>query len=89
MAAVQILKPCPASGNGVHTWVFYAACRLVEAGLSHEQAETEIEPLMTREPNPPSEIMDALRSARGDRNRSTPRWSRENPAAIAALAPGQ
>jgi hypothetical protein len=76
------LKPCPTSGEGVHTWLFYAACRLVEAGLSNEQAEPEIEALMTREPNPLSEIIDALRSARGERRRSTPRWSPVNPRAI-------
>jgi hypothetical protein len=76
------LKPCPASGEGVHTWLFHAACRFVEAGWSDEDAEPEIEALMTRDPNPPSEIMDALRPARGERRRSTPRWSPVNPKAI-------
>jgi len=89
MTAAQLLKkPCPASGEGVHTWVFYAACRLVEAGWSDEQAEPEIEALMTREPNPASEIRDELRSARGERRRSTPRWAPVNPAAIAEIAKG-
>jgi len=83
MTAAQLLKPCPASGEGVHNWVFYAACRLIEAGLSNEQAEAKIEALMTREPSPPSEIMDALQSARGNRRRSTPRWSPVNLSAIA------
>jgi hypothetical protein len=86
MTVAQLLKPCPASGEGVHTWVFYAACRLVEAGWLDEQAEPEIEALMTREPNPASEIRDALRSARGERRRSTPRWSVVNPGAIAEIA---
>jgi hypothetical protein len=86
MTAAQLLKPCPASGEGVHSWIFYAACRLVEAGLSDDQAEAEIEALMTREPSPPSEVMDALRSARGERKRSTPRWSPVNPPAIAEIA---
>jgi hypothetical protein len=85
MTAAQLLKPCPASGGGVHRWVFYAACRLIKAGLSDEQAETEIEALMTRPPDPASEIMDALRSARGERRRSTPRWSPVNPTAIAEI----
>src|SRR5512133_3058278 len=49
--AVKLVKPCPASGGGVHRWVFYAACRLIKAGLSDEQAETEIEALMTRPPD--------------------------------------
>jgi hypothetical protein len=86
MTAAQILKPCPTSGEGVHTWVFYAACTLVEVGISDEHAEEEIERLMTREPNPASEVMDALRSARGERRRSTPQWSPVNPAAIAEIA---
>lgn len=85
MAAQLCLKPCPASGDGVHTWIFYAACRLIEAGLSNEEAEPEIKALMTREPNPVSEIADALRSARGERSRSTPRWAPVNPAAIAEI----
>jgi hypothetical protein len=42
------LKPCPASGEGLHSWLFYAACRFVEAGWSVEDAELEIEALMTR-----------------------------------------
>jgi hypothetical protein len=85
MTAAQLLRPCPASGEGVHTWIFYAACRLITAGLSVEEAEREIEALMTRLPDPPSEIMDALRSARGDRSRSTPRWTQVNPVAIAEI----
>jgi hypothetical protein len=85
MTAAQILKPCPAGGEGVHSWIFSAACTLIEAGLSDEQAEGEIEALMTREPNPVSEITDALRSARGERPRSSPRWSPVNPAAITPI----
>ena len=87
MTAAQLVKPCPASGEGkgVHNWVYYAACRLIEAGWSNADAEAEIEWLMTREPNPPSEVMDALRSARGDRRRSTPRWSPMNPTAIGEI----
>ena len=30
------LKPCPAAGEGVHRWVYYMACTLVEAGGSGE-----------------------------------------------------
>jgi hypothetical protein len=86
VAAQLCLKPCPASGGGVHSWIFYAACRVIEAGLSDEQAESQIEALITRESNPPSEIIDALRSARGDHSRSAPRWSPVNPAAIAEIA---
>jgi len=80
------LKPCPAEGDGVHKWVFYAACRAVEAGMSDDEAIELIEPLMTRPPNPPSEIEDALKSARGERRNSSPRWTPPNAAAIAAIA---
>ena len=68
------LKQCPASGEGVHRWVYYAACRCVEAGLTNDEAEEIIEGMMTRDPNPPSEIEDALRSARGER-KPGPRWT--------------
>ena len=33
-AAPLILKPCPEAGTGVHSWLFYAACSAVEAGLT-------------------------------------------------------
>ena len=37
------LKPCPAPDEGVHKWVYYAACTLVEAGYSDEDAIDIIE----------------------------------------------
>ena len=80
------LKPCPASGEGVHKWICYAACTLVEAGMSDEEAEPEIEALMTRDPNPRTEIKDALCYARGERRNSSPRWASPNAARIAAIA---
>ena len=80
------LKPCPASGEGVHKWICYAACTLVEAGMSDEEAESEIEALMTRDPNPHSEIEDALRFARGERRSYTPRWTPPDVARIAAIS---
>jgi hypothetical protein len=79
------VKACPAEGEGVHKWMFHAACVAVETGMSDDEAAEEIEFRMTRAPNPPSEIIDALRSARGERRRSTPRWSPINPAAIAEI----
>jgi hypothetical protein len=79
------LKPCPEPGDGVHTWIFHAACCAIEAGLPDEEATHEIAELMTREPNR-TEIEDALASARGERRRSSPYWSRANPIAIAAIA---
>ncbi len=80
------LKPCPASGDGVHKWVFYSACRAVEAGMTNDEAVEQIEGLMTRDPNPASEVSDALQSARGERRCSSPRWSPVNPVPIAEIA---
>jgi len=80
------LKPCPAEGEGVHRWVYYAACTLVEAGYSDEDATAIIEDMMTRDPNPPSEIEDALASARGGNVRRSPRWSPPNLIAIQKIA---
>ena len=37
----SILKPCPASGEGVHKWVYYAACTLVEAGLLRRRRDRD------------------------------------------------
>jgi len=85
LTTISRLKPCPAAGEGVHTWIYYAACRLVDAGWSNEQAEPEIELLMTRDPYP-REIIDALQSARGERSRPGPRWSLVNRAAISKIS---
>jgi hypothetical protein len=54
--------------------------------MTDEEAEPEIEALMTRAPNPPSEILDALRSARGERRNPSRLWTPPNPARIAAIA---
>lgn len=80
------LKPCAPSGEGVHKWVFYAACRAVEAGMSDEEAVEIIEPLMTRPPNPPREIEDALKSARGERRGPSLLWPQVNDEQIEAIA---
>jgi hypothetical protein len=82
-AKKPLKKPCPAVGEGVHKWIFYAACTLTEAGLSDEQAEPIIEELCSRD-SKHNEISDALKAARGERSSSTPRWARANPAAVAA-----
>jgi hypothetical protein len=81
-----MIKPCPLSGEGVHSWVFHAACRAVEAGMSDDEAVEEIETLMTRSPNPPSEIQDALRSARGERTSRSVLWPQVNGEQIEAIA---
>ncbi len=68
------LKECPAEGEGVHRWIFHAACTLTDAGVSADSAAEIIEELMTRPPKPWSEVDDALRSARGER-KAGPRWT--------------
>ena len=80
------VKPCPPSGQGVHRFVFHAACRAVDAGMTNEQAIEMIEAMMTRNPNPPSEIEDALRSARGERKPSAPQWPVVNEEQVQAIA---
>src|SRR5438105_1903350 len=80
------LKSCPAPDEGVHKWVYYAACTLVEAGYSDEDAIDIIEEMMTRDPDPGSEIEDALASARGGKVRRSPRWSAPNLVAIQKTA---
>lgn len=79
------IKPCPAPGAGVHSWVFHAACRCVEAGLSGDEGVDLIESLMTREANPPTEIEDALRSARGERGGPRVLWPSVNDEQIEAI----
>lgn len=76
------LKPCPAPDEGVHRWLYYAACTLVEAGYSDEDAIEFIEEMMTRDPDPGSEIEDALASARGEKRQRSPRWSPSNLIAV-------
>jgi hypothetical protein len=81
----QTVKPCPPSGDGVHSWLFHAACSAVEAGMPDEQAAEEIEKMMTRNPNPPSEIEDALRAARGERRSASILWPQVNEEQIEAI----
>ena len=78
------LKPCPAPGEGVHTWVYYAACTLVEAGYSDEDAIEIIEEMMTRDPNPPRGIEG--RFSKRARRKGSPRTRVSLPKVEAALA---
>jgi hypothetical protein len=80
------LKPCATAGEGVHKWVYYAACRAVEAGISDDEAVEIIEPLMTRSPNPSTEIEDALKSARGERRGPSILWPERNDEQVEAIA---
>jgi len=79
------VKPCPPSGEGVHSWVFHAACCAVEAGITDDQAVEEIGAMITRPRNPPSEIEDALRSARGARSHPTLGWPLVNEEQVEAI----
>jgi hypothetical protein len=79
------VKPCPPSGQGVHRFVFHAACRAVDAGMTDEQAIEMIEAMITRSPNPPTEVEDALRSARGERRGPNVLWPSANGEQIEAI----
>ena len=57
------LSPCPQKGEGVHSWIFHAACRCRECGVSPDGAVDIISGMLTREPTPWSEVADAVRSA--------------------------
>jgi len=80
------VKPCPEPGDGVHRWLYHAACCAVDAGLPEEEAIVEIEALMTRDPIG-SEIEDALASARGERRPSV-NWPKVNDEQVEAAAKG-
>lgn len=79
------LKECPTSGTGVHRWLFGAACACVDEGLTDEEAEPLIRKAMTRRPTPPSEITDALRSARREERVPSMVWDPRNETAIKAI----
>lgn len=79
------IKSCPDPGNGVHRWLYYAACCALDAGLTNEEAIEEIELLMSRDPASATEIEDALQSARGER-RPSPRWSPVNQLNVADIS---
>lgn len=72
------LNECCSSGSGVHRFVFYAACKAVDEGFTDEEAEPLIQAAMTRNPNPASEIQDALRSARREERTPSQNWESRN-----------
>jgi hypothetical protein len=80
-------RPCPDEGDGVHKWIFYAACTLIEHGLSKRQAEAELE---FRVPNGrEGEIAPALAKATGECERaSAPKWPARDEALIAEVSKG-
>jgi hypothetical protein len=72
------LKACPPAGEGNHAWLFYAACTLVDAGFSNEDATPILGDGMTRDPTPHSEIDDALKAARREEREPTSKWPLRN-----------
>lgn len=66
-------KPCPQSGTGCHSALFWAACCAVDGGVPFEEAEPLIEAWMSRPPAPPTEVRDALDAASGERTTAI-RW---------------
>jgi hypothetical protein len=68
------LKTCPPAGEGNHAFVFYAACVLIEAGFTDEEAIPIIRERMSREPEPSHEIEDALGAARREDREPATKW---------------
>jgi hypothetical protein len=54
--------------------------------MTNDQGVNEIKPLMTRDPNPASEIEDALRSARGEQRNASMRWPKVNTGQLEGVA---
>jgi hypothetical protein len=71
---VPHLKECPAAGSGNHSWLYYAACTLVEAEFTDEEAAPILAERMKRTPQP-TEIQDALSAARRIDKAPTQKWS--------------
>ena len=78
------LKACPTSGDGVHRWIYYAARTLVESGFSEEDAAEITEELMTRDPNPPSQIEKSF--SKRTRRKGSPKTRGSLPKVEAPLA---
>lgn len=58
------LLTCPKAGTGCHAWVGHMTTLAWQAGVPWDVAESEIRANMSRPPNPPGEIREALESAR-------------------------
>jgi hypothetical protein len=59
----QNIKPCPEAKNGVHRWIWHAACRLAATGVSPAEAEAYIMARLTRQPDPPNEVTASIAKA--------------------------
>ena len=87
-AARDLIKPCPETGR--HYWIYGAACALITAGYSDEEAEPIIRELLTTRTEQEGEIAGALASARADFGMETrsarPKWSERDATAISEVA---
>ena len=72
------IRGCPASGQGVHSWLFYASAKLIQSIPAERDGELAayLEARMTRPPSPHSEAADAIHSARRGASRPKQRQSR-------------
>lgn len=84
----MLLKPCPAEGNGVHKWAYYAACRCIDMGVTDDDAIPAVEAMMTRDPKPENEVESAFQSARGERPSTYGKWPKVSDQKIAAAVAG-
>lgn len=79
---VPKLSQCPQPGQGVHAWLFHAACRCRESGLSANQAVETISARISRPPQPWCEVEDAVAAAYRERpdtsSASPPKWPKAN-----------
>jgi hypothetical protein len=83
-------NPCPQLGDGGHAWAYHAACSAVEAAITGEEVIAGIEPLVTRDPNPASEIKDPLLAVRRERrNGATEAAATIKPETYRLPRPGQ
>jgi len=57
------LLPCPPPGSGVHSWIFYAACRCRECGLTADESVELITEGISRPAQPWREVEDAVTAA--------------------------
>lgn len=70
---VPHIKECPDAGQGNHSWLYHAACVLVEAEFTDAEAAPILESKMKRPPQP-TEIKDALNAARRIEKAPTQKW---------------
>ena len=81
------IKPCPASGEGVHRWVYYAYHWLREAGRTREEAAAWIKEHATREV-PDREIPAEGSKPDAPAAKKWPKANREQIEAVAASGLG-